>query len=558
MIELMGFHGIVPRQILSNLKLGYAEVAHDVRLWHGTIEPWREPLAVERVAPNTQTIHQWGCCWYSWDKCVEVAEWTVSCPRLYVTGDKPYPAVYPLYNDCTTGCGQRDHIRLGVPAPTSAIRATALPVVAHDPNSTTANAESREGRAYLYTYVNCLGEEGPPSYPSNEVVTDDGAQVTLTGFTNAPPEYGVEEIRIYRRVTGFIGEQEAMTSAGHMSDYFHVGTIAADGLSFVDDLANVDALGDILPSLEYLSPPAELRGITAIDNSMILAGFVGNTLMFSVNNQPWNWPESHRYDLDDNIVALANVGGSLLVLTDGHPYTVALNLGSVDGHHEPVRHVYPMPMITCCSDRGVVATAIGAFFVTSRGVALMGESGPPTLITSTWFAQDDWRRLKPETMRLGYYDGALFIVSDSEAFILFLDTNTYGAPDNHRLTTISDRPRMMHVGRNGELFLLSDDGVVQQWDSGDTLRPYRWKSAHLRTGSWRYFGAFRLWADSAVDLTIFAEDKAVYSAKVLTNEAYRLPFYGHHLRQAVQFTGTGRIESLELALDRRGLSRAGV
>jgi len=78
-IRISGFGGVVPRYHPALLRENMASEAENVRLWHGTLAPYRMPLPVH-TAPGTcvRTMHRLGCCWLTWeDPCVDVAEWAL-------------------------------------------------------------------------------------------------------------------------------------------------------------------------------------------------------------------------------------------------------------------------------------------------------------------------------------------------------------------------------------------------------------------------------------------------------------------------------------------------
>lgn len=549
MLTLKHFSGLTPRVPAENLQPNYAEVAEDVDLRHGTLTSWRYPKAVFAAPEDSKTIYQFSCCWLHWDKCVEVAPWVVGCQRLYVTGDREYPYVMDMGDECSSVI-----TRVGVPAPATAPSARALPATQPN-NNYIPNSTQREARAYLYTYVNRLGEEGPPSYASNQVDTDDGSPVTLSNFSVPPAEYGVTHVNIYRLVTGFREPLDTISGGVPQgSDYFLVATIPVGQATYIDGGLNIDRVGEPLATMEVMEPPADLRGIIQIANTNLLAGFSGNTLCISLNNQPWNWPEAHRYELDDNIVAIESYNGRIYVVTDGHPYTVTLNQGGDPrACHEVRRHNTPMPAIVCCSDRGVLATPLGVLFVSDKGLVQMGDA-EPTVITSSWFASDDWRQLQPHTIRLGWYDGVIFFASEEKTYMLQLDDSSFGDGRYHRLTSLSLKPRAMHSGRNGELFFLMD-GLISQWNASNQLMPYTWRSAKINSRQYSYYGALRLWAMGAVSISIFAEGQTIFDQiTIVPNRAQRLPRYGHHLYHQVEMSGTQAVVALEMAKDRWELS----
>ena len=554
-MRVQKFKGIVPKYPSHLLGEGYAEVAHDVKLHNAQLAPYRTPLTVHTVPNGTKRIHQWGCCWFHWDKCVEVAEWHSNCPRLMVTGDKAYPTVLAINEDCSTGCGGSPEWRLGVPAPRTAPTVSDAKFTKPTNENWLPMSEQREKRNYVYTYVNCFDEEGPPSYPSRLIDVDDGATVVVSGFAKPPEEYGIKAINIYRSATGQRSDKDALGKVDFSTGHYLVGTIPVTSSTFVDKGFTVNVIGEGLNTHEVAEPPAGLRGIVAIPNTLVLAGFVGNTVCVSMNNQPYNWPEAHRYTLDDNVVAITPFLNYILVATDGHPYVIELKDPANNREpHTVLRMDTPLPMVRCCDTQGAVAIDKGMAYVSDRGVVVLTPR-EPVVLTSAWFSKDDWRQLHPEAMRLAWHDGGLYITTTDKTYLIQIEDQTFGDANDHRVTTLSVTPTTWHVNRQGVLFLL-DDGEVKQWDAGDEYLPYYWKSAEMLSTRFGYFGALRLWGMGAVQVTLFAERRAVFEDAIINPlQANRLPRYGHHLSHQIAFKGIYPVTAVEFAATLRDLAR---
>lgn len=549
-MRLDQFKGIVPRYPSHLLGKGFATIAHNVRLENACLEAWRQPLPVAPVPKGTKYVYQWRCCWLHWDKCVEVAEWHAHCPRLFVTGNAPYPEVVTVTEDCMPLAS-----RLGVPAPQYAPTVSDTVFTIPSNENGLPMSEQRESRSYVYTYVNRFGEEGAPSYPSRLIDVDDGSPVTLSGFQQPDNTYHITHINIYRSATGQRADKEVLGNVSFATSYHLIATIPIGQATYIDTGRSIDVLGEVLVTQEVAEPPVGLRGITAIPNTLLLVGFVGNSVCFSLNNQPWNWPESHRYVLDDNVVAIVPFLNYLLVATDGAPYIITLNEGSdLRAPHAVLRMDTPMPMIRCCDAKGAIAIDKGMAYISSKGIVVVTPRGV-TLLTSAWFSPSDWARLKPETMHLGYAHGALYISSIEKTWVLFLDDELWGEGSHHRLTTIDHVPQQWHRNRQGELFLL-DDGIISQWDAGDTYLTYTWQSAESLSARFGYIGAIRLWANGAINVTILAEGEQVLPMFMLSpNYAKRLPRYGHHLSHQISLSGTYKVMAIEVATTIRDLAR---
>lgn len=525
------FAGIVPRLRSKQLPKGYATVAHNVDLSHGSIKAFLEPRYIKDAPTTAVKLYAWGCDLLTWDKCVDVAEWLPDCPRLFVTGNADYPQTATMEN------GQLVYRRLGVLAPPSPPVATATDV---------HNDKSRSV-AYITTFVNSFGEESGPSIPSNDVVIEDGQRVEVSFRYNPPIEYDIKKVRIYRRETGFnTGLEKEQQLQTH---WFFLTELDIQAREFTDETAIID-LGWAFDGIDVREPPTNLSNITAIPQTAILAGSVANKLLFSRNLQPHNWELSQEMTLDDNVVSLGAVGNSLFVATDGHPYRVQADVGCDKRECRQVfRFAQSFPIISCHTGSGSLATPFGFVYATTEGVVLLTEGANPQIITSEVLSQDDWRKLAPHTARFAYYKGALFVVTEKISFILWIDGNTYADSKNKKMTTISDEPIDMTVTRQGELLLLQQNGTIVQWNAGNKLRPYRWVSADIDTGFMFDLTRLRakvLNADTQISLI---SNRATITRRFVRGDTI-IPFGRHgRVRQFnIEAVGTGEITEIVTGL----------
>ena len=309
-VNLKNFGGVTPRHNRA-LPTVPASVAENVKLWHGTLAPFREPKVVETVAGADcpRTIHRYGCCWFVWeDCCVSVAGGLPECPRLFVTGWKlaPYPLTAALPDDGSCACEWK---RLGVPKPVGPLIISVPPLEAPAGAPIAGVQIKRETRNYVYTYVNSFGEEGPPSDPIPlDIDGDEGATVDVT-IPGAPLAAGwdIVAVRLYRVGTGF----DTTGTEDHFGEFFFVleTPIAASQIT-VQDSVRSDLLGEPVQTRFFEPPPANLKNITALPDGT-LCGSVGSKLWFS---EPWNfhaWPCVH--DLDDTIEAIVYATDTLYI-----------------------------------------------------------------------------------------------------------------------------------------------------------------------------------------------------------------------------------------------------
>jgi hypothetical protein len=243
--------------------------------------------------------------WLSWTGVVHAvrgfdAEDTTE--RTYYTGDG-----IPKVTDNTMALASAPYPTtsrpLGMPAPASAPSVAAT--------GTGAEEAVQASYYYAYTFVNDWGWESAPSPPSAEVIRKVDQGATISGFSAAPSgNYQINRIRVYRTQSGASGAAE----------FFFLREIAMGTATTTDDNR---ALGEVMPSTTWLTPPADLTHLTNLWNGM-MAGISGNGVRFCEAYTPYAWPIA--YDVvpgDSKPVALGVFGQSLLVLTTGRPVLAA-------------------------------------------------------------------------------------------------------------------------------------------------------------------------------------------------------------------------------------------
>jgi hypothetical protein len=86
-IRINVFGGLAPRPHKTMGDGARATVAENVKLWHGSLDPWREPREILAV-PNLKTIrtmHRFECCWVAFDDCcVNIAKVQKNIPYSHM------------------------------------------------------------------------------------------------------------------------------------------------------------------------------------------------------------------------------------------------------------------------------------------------------------------------------------------------------------------------------------------------------------------------------------------------------------------------------------------
>lgn len=538
------FGGIIPRLSEHMLALHQATIAHDVNLRDGQLEAWREPCLFASIAGgNARTIYLYGCCLLSWPDLVNCAELTPDWGRLYITGRGGNGLEAVIVNcDCST-----EYVKTGVAAPLA-------PPVVQGPEQCSRDASAR---SYVYTYVTEWGEESPPSPPSNVIRVNDGDAVTVSGIAPVTdPSYHIVAINIYRTASGFRvpdGKVQEMKT-----DYQLVAVISPMQTTYSDSVSGV-GLGPVLET-QYDRPPPMMAGVVSIGDQVRLAGYACNRIYMSEAFQPHNWPAKYDLTLDYNIVHLLCQDQRLFVTTDSIPYIIDVS-SCDDTKCTPVTSFeLPLPDIGCHYSHGAIMTQHGMFYATPFGIVLIQPNAQWHIITSRWFGEKEWLKLRPDTIRMAYWEGYLFFATDMATFLLNINGRPYGDMEGAELCTLSDRPIDLLVTNTGKLMFL-ENGKVWEWDGGTQRRPYIWQSRQLTAkslqGQSELFqrGPVRdvMWWPTAIRLkgaaraTLYdSREHAYYQQEIANETPHRLPRHGRHMWYRLRLASNATTEFVSL------------
>ena len=359
-----------------------------MKLINGRLEAWRRPLPLG-VAGPARSFTAWGCCHFYWDQCVRVTEFPPDYGRLFLVGRSGRPEALTAL-----GCAPR-YQYLGVPAPTGALNFT----------GPEAYGEDCDARSYVYTYINNFGEESAPSPPSAVRSIWDGQVVTVTGFNPPPSGYGIESIRLYRSATGFRTGAEKEQTPGTW--YFAVAYLPPETSAYTDDVP-LRRLGPPLETEGDRPPPADLKSLVHVNGVGRLAGHAGNRLHFTETHEPWNWPAVYDLTLPLTIKNLGALDNLVFATTEGRPFVIDANTQGLDTPRkvQDCDMAYPDVAQGCYPHQAVV-TPFGLVYATTDGLALLKPGATVDIITAPWFSTSEWRKLRPETIRLAWWRGFL-------------------------------------------------------------------------------------------------------------------------------------------------------
>lgn len=499
-LAIRQFRGATQRPDARLLAPEFGQVLRNGRTFRGVLTPLEGLLqvATPSKAGTTQTIYRFGQdiqsdtqYWFNWLTDVNVVRGPISgdtTEKTYFTGDG-----VPKVTDNSIALGAdypNASYTLGLPAPaattTLSVGGTGSGVV--------------ETRVYVICYVSAWGEIGPPSLATASVDVQVGQTVTLNNIPTAPAgSYNVATKRIFRSVLGSSG-----------SEYLFVKEIPVATTSTTDNVTAAN-LGEALPSLGWIAPPTNLKGLTALPNG-ILAGFVGRDLYFCDPYHPYAWPLKYVQTTDYPIVALGVVDSTLVVLTTGTPYYVS---GT-----DPANMVMVATNIkqACVSKRSVVSAFGGVLYASPDGLMFLSPGAEPKNLTDPVFAPGQWQAIKPSSIHgylfESYYVGFYDTGSVQGGFMLSMqgdwtDLNFYATAGYNDL-------------QRDVLFLVSS-GQIRKFAAGSVLTQV-WRSKKF------YFSGYQTLALAKVEATAYPVTCRYYidgvlklTKSVTSGDAFRLP-----------------------------------
>ena len=530
-LKLKRFAGLRPRVAPHLLPDEYAQVAHNARLMDGTLQGWRTPRKVlDTQSPATifkvPDVNDTCGPLLTFDHCVSIID--TPAPGLFAdldhfvvfhhNGDEPqryFPA--------------RDlWAPLVVPAPTTRLTPTRVTATSMD----TEPYRGPDQTTWTYTWVDQFGVESPPAPPSVPVRRWDDEVWELRGFSTPPAN--AEYMRIYRAMPSFDDGEQVRNPFDTSLQLLAEIEVGAMTDPFTDDVRNVDMeLGTLLT--EWDQPPEDMQQVVGTELGY-LVGFRGNDIFVSERYEPHHWPEKYRMNVPDRIVALVSQGEWVYVMTTGHPYRVRpepkIDQDDTDVRLDLLRYPQNWPAMgrfACCQ------APFGALYVTRRGlVALTPDRA--TMVTSQRINVDEWFADWAPNL-IAWHDGKLFAWRSGTDKGYVLDMPESGdALDPGDLVTMDLAADMVHVGRDGWLYIGNADGV-HVWGEGFSTMPWRWRSKVFELPSPLRFSAAKVHCRGTVMLYLYADGELVFTSPMEHNRPVRIPPYPRATQYEIELRG---------------------
>lgn len=529
-LRINQFAGIAPVIAPHKLSNGLSQVAKNVRLDSGALEPMKGNAAeATLLKTNVKSIARYTPAstpyWFEFKEAVDMVP-----SQIYGTTTKEVfwtDGVKPKRTNASIATASTPYpstsLSLGVPAPDGQI-------TAGTPTGTPQESEfDSETRVYVVTFVTAEGYEGPPSLPVNiDLGVEQGC--TLSALpTSAAGDYSITRKRIYR--------------GSKLSGELHyLDEVLLNVASYVD-VKTPDELGEALVTYDYDLPPNDLIGLTTLPNG-VMAGFHGNELCFCEPYLPYAWPSGYRMSTEHDIVAIAAVGNGLFVATKGKPYFAhGTEPGSII--------LQQMESNQSCVSKGSMVDVGNACLYAGPDGLVIGDGSGARLIGDSLFSPEQWRELQPDSIQAHYHN---------EQYIFFYDNGLnqggYIFDPSAKAKALTELDFYATAGYNDletdTLYLLVGNDITA-FQRGNPLN-YTWRSGQYRLPNMMPYAAGRVMADAyPVTLSVINDDIPTV-VTVEDDWPFRLPPLRRAQHVSVEVTGTATVKEILLGNDLEAVS----
>lgn len=363
----------------------------------------------------------------------------------------------------------------------------------------TINWGPEDTRAYVYTYENTWGEEGPPSPPaliSPTYIQDVQVTAATTIFGNMRP-FG--KVNVYR-------------TFGTSPEYVRV-SLTGVFPTLIDGSRAPSAVGTSLMSIDWDPPPGGLRGLELLPGG-IFAAYSGTSLYLSEPYRPHAFP--YIFSLPTMIRGICAAQQSLVVTTADGLYILA---GASPSTAQLVKVPVPQPGV---SQRAMVNIDGGVAYASRDGIALVDGSSASMTASQKLFGRQKWRELyrsimDDASMRFAFQDGYLVVSShtSSDGFTLRFDEDV-GSMSRHDQRM--DSTFLLPVE---DALFYSVGSMIYRYQGGQDLE-FEWRGRTEVFAKPEYFGAGYLWAAGPATVQLFMDGVKVYE-KLNEPGWFRLP-----------------------------------
>jgi len=403
--------------------------------------------------------------------------------------------------------GNNTFFRLGIPVPGS------FDAVTVTGTTSVSGTETPQARSYIFTYVSAFGEEGAPNTAliSQVVNVFSDQSVTVDFPANPSGNLNLASKRLYRTDTDGI--------------FRFVATIPIATDTFNDTVAEAN-LGEEIPTSSFVGPPDDdsaehpdgpMQGLISLPNGF-LAGFAGQTVLFSEAFQPHAFPTAFRLTMRSDVVAIAPLTSGVLVLTKEKPAVIqgidpeAMTMMEIDS------------TLSCVAKRSVVDMGSFVMYASPDGLVAATDNSLQ-LATENILTRDQWQDLVPSSIVglqwEGHYIGFYNDGTESKGFIFDPrgGKNSYVKLDFHATAGFNDL-------EEDELYLVVGGNVVKFAAHASNKLSYTWKSKSFYLSRPINPAVAKLNCDSYSPnptFKLFADGNLKHTQTVTDSNTFRLP-----------------------------------
>jgi hypothetical protein len=202
---------------------------------------------------------------------------------------------------------------------------------------------------------------------------------------------------------------------------------ATSSVTLVGDAAKYPALGEVCPSLDWLPPPTDIKGLVAMSGGF-MAAYSGRNLVCSEPYLPHAWPSAYSYPVQYDILGIVPVSGGAIIVTNGRQYAaLGATPSTLQTHQlELDAGCVSRDSIIDMGEYAVYASTIGLIKVGLQGVELLSQDA---------FTRHAWLSVNPasiKAMRIKHY--YVFQSDNTPVYVLDTQTSTFTRTDKLNLT----------------------------------------------------------------------------------------------------------------------------
>lgn len=503
------FLGIAPAIAPMHLPTAFAQEAVNCYSDKGyAITPTRAPSYIDAPIYNPdgtiftgtpRRIWLSGSTWVGWDTWVEVCadprEWGSTNAFLYVDTSGTLMRCSDQW--ILDGTGPK---AVGIARP-GVFPSASLPGITRgwsvDPGNglscTTTDTlcggdqQPPEPRSYMFTVVNDMDEESPPSEASDVIYVPHDQVVSVAAPGPAPA--GTVKYRWYRTLALPDGTGEWLF-------------IRETSTPLLLDSYDALQLGDPLTTLTAYQPEGPLSGVARVGHANVIVWTEAGHIWTSHNRLPHAYSMASRQQVDFPIVTVRSTpsfmeGGvsteemgesfRVFVLTQGQPYIGMYRPDANDELHLDLRTVAMEE--GCLSPWGAVVAEGTCFYVSDRGVVRLTTEGAESIMDRE-FSREYWTVWQPHTMTLAFESGVLFGFQPSGGWVLPISTYLRDREPILSRTTVN--ATAAYCDPKTKLVLAAPGGTLMHWRGATSMMKAVWWSSEWQMPEYWNPGAVKI------------------------------------------------------------------